>query len=315
MFFLLGQDYKSRSLDGQSTRWKDKTYGRWSNKNYGYIHGGRALRHAGALQRRLRLYQQWDEGDYEDEEYEDLEEPYTEDTYGANDYEDTEFPDGSLGDDGILEEAYAAYLDARRHFAQLKAARGYFPVVALADSGSSMAASSQSPKPPKGRGKGRGKVKGKPSYRQSNPPQKGSAAPRANATRCLRCGQVGHWAANCTASPTRTSPTPSTTSSPTKKAKTDSAMMVRDLAKHVPAGLPLLSSEGLYGIQAGGASSVVCRHDVLMRIIDHMKARGVPVVKIPLRHQQGVWIWRRRQQACRLVSQTSSLHRRSGWIH
>ena len=315
MFFLLGQDYKSRSLDGQSTRWKDKTYGRWSNKNYGYIHGGRALRHAGALQRRLRLYQQWDEGDYEDEEYEDLEEPYTEDTYGANDYEDTEFPDGSLGDDGILEEAYAAYLDARRHFAQLKAARGYFPVVALADSGSSMAASSQSPKPPKGRGKGRGKVKGKPSYRQSNPPQKGSAAPRANATRCLRCGQVGHWAASCTASPTRTSPTPSTTSSPTKKAKTDSAMMVRDLAKHVPAGLPLLSSEGLYGIQAGGASSVVCRHDVLMRIIDHMKARGVPVVKIPLCHQQGVWIWRRRQQACRLVSQTSSLHRRSGWIH
>ena len=92
-------------------------------------------------------------------------------------------------------------------------------------------------------------------------------------------------------------------------------MMVRDLAKHVPAGLPLLSSEGLYGIQAGGASSVVCGHDVLMRIIDHMKARGVPVVKISLRHQQGVWIWRRRQQACRLVSQTSSLHRRSGWIH
>ena len=146
------------------------------------IHGGRALQHAGALQRRLRLYQQWDEGDYEDEEYEDLEEPYTDNTYGANDYEDTEFPDGGLGDDGILEEAYAAYLDARRHFAQLKAARGYFPVVALADSGSSMAASSQSPKPPKGRGKGRGKIKGKPSYRQSNPPQKGSAASRANAT-------------------------------------------------------------------------------------------------------------------------------------
>ena len=53
--------------------------------------------------------------------------------------------------------------------------------------------------------------------------------------------------------------------------------MVRDLAKHVPAGLPLLSSEGLYGIQDGGASSVVCGHDALMRIIDHMKARGVPV--------------------------------------
>ena len=275
MFFLLGQDYKSRSTDSQSTRWKGKTYGRWSNKNYGYmVDEGYDMEEPYIDD---FAYQQWDDGDYENEEYEDFDEPYTEDTYGANDYEDTEFPDEGLGDDDNLEEAYAAYLDARRHFAQMKAARGYFPVVALADSGSSMAAGSQSPKPPEGRGKGRGKVKGKPSYRQSNPPQKGSAASRANATRCLRCGQVGHWAANCTASPTRTSPTPSTTSSPTKKAKTDSAMMVRDLAKHVPAGLPLLSSEGLYGIQDGGASSVVCGHDVLMRIIDHMKERGVPV--------------------------------------
>ena len=39
--------------------------------------------------------------------------------------------------------ANAGYLDARKHFAQLKAARGYFPVVALADSGLSMAATMQ----------------------------------------------------------------------------------------------------------------------------------------------------------------------------
>ena len=45
------------------------------------------------------------------------------------------FPDESYGEDAPLEEAYASYLDARRHFAQLKAARGYFPVVALADGG------------------------------------------------------------------------------------------------------------------------------------------------------------------------------------
>ena len=42
MFVLLGQDYKSRSLDSQSTIWKGKTYGRWSNKNYGYTWWERA---------------------------------------------------------------------------------------------------------------------------------------------------------------------------------------------------------------------------------------------------------------------------------
>ena len=36
MFFLLGQDYKGRVMDSQTTRWKTKTYGRWSTKNYGY---------------------------------------------------------------------------------------------------------------------------------------------------------------------------------------------------------------------------------------------------------------------------------------
>ena len=276
MFFLLGQDYKGRVMDSQTTRWKTKTYGRWPTKNYGY-HADDAYAYENEEPYTDDYaYQQWDDGAYDDDEFEDFDEPYDEETYAAGDYEDTEFPDDGLGDDGTLEEAYASYLDARRHFANLKAARGYFPVVALAESSQSMAASSQSSKPPKGKGKGKGKVKGKPSQRQANPPQRGSAASRANATRCLRCGQVGHWAANCTASPSRSSP-PSTTSSPTKKAKTESAMMVRDLAKQPAPGLPLMGQDGLYGIQDGGASSVVCGHDVLMSIIDHMTARGVPL--------------------------------------
>lgn len=54
-------------------------------------------------------------------------------------------------------------------------------------------------------------------------------------------------------------------------------MMVRDLAKQPAPGLPLMGQDGLYGIQDGGASSVVCGHDVLMSIIDHMTARGVPL--------------------------------------
>ena len=49
----------------------------------------------------------------------------TEDGYYHNDENSGDF-------DGALEEAYAAYLDARRQFANLRAARGYYPVVALA---------------------------------------------------------------------------------------------------------------------------------------------------------------------------------------
>eukprot|EP00435_Cladocopium_sp_Y103_P007119 s2224_g2.t1 len=278
MYFLLGQDYKGRNVDSQTTRWKTKTYGRWSNKNYGYL-----VDEPYDLEEPYDedyAYQQWEEP-YEDYEADEGDELYDEDAYGAYDYEDTEFPDETYGKDGALEEAYTSYLDARRHFAQMKAARGYFLVVALADSGSSMAAGPQSPISPKGKSKGKGKVKGKPSYRQVNPPRRGSASSRANATRCLRCGQIGHWAANCTASPSKatskTSPTTSTTSSPTKKAKTETAMMVRDLAKSSSIGIPLLSHEGFYGIQDGGASFVVCGHEVLMRIIDHMKLRGVLV--------------------------------------
>ena len=46
----------------------------------------------------------------------------TEDGYYHNDENSGDF-------DGALEEAYAAYLDARRQFANLRAARGYYPVL------------------------------------------------------------------------------------------------------------------------------------------------------------------------------------------
>ena len=224
-------------------------------------------------------YQQWDDDETYGKDYGDeWDESYNEDTYNAADYEDPDFPDEPLDDGGELEEAYTTYLDARRHFAQMKAARGYFPIVALTDGGQSMQGSSQAPRSPsKGKSKGKGKIKGKPSLRQSNPPQRGSAASRANATRCLRCGQIGHWAANCTSPTSKASPTSSTTSSPSKKAKTESTMMVCDLARQVPKGLPLLGADGFFGIQDGGASSVVCGHDVLMNIIDHLVLRGVPI--------------------------------------
>ena len=42
-----------------------------------------------------------------------------------------------------MEEAYAAYLDARHQFANLRAVRGYYPVVALAPDAAGGGASSQ----------------------------------------------------------------------------------------------------------------------------------------------------------------------------
>ena len=54
--------------------------------------------------------------------------------YEAEDtIEETYYQADDLQDyDGAMEEAYGAYLDTRRQFANLRAARGYYPVVALA---------------------------------------------------------------------------------------------------------------------------------------------------------------------------------------
>ena len=49
-------------------------------------------------------------------------------------------------------------------------------------------------------------------------------------------------------------------------------MMVTDTAMHADEGIPHLSSKGWFGIQDGGASSMVIGHNTL---IDHMGERGV----------------------------------------
>lgn len=97
------------------------------------------------------------EGDYPNE-FEDAEETYYEDA-ADGDYDASwdqqaagETEDGYYENeessgvfDGALEEAYAAHLDPRRQFANLRAARGYNPVVAVAPDASPSSSGSQHP--------------------------------------------------------------------------------------------------------------------------------------------------------------------------
>lgn len=132
----------------------------------------------------------WDLPD-EEIETEELEEDY-QPTYFEEDYEVDE--DVYAEAEQNFEEAYAAYLDARRQMANLKASRGYYPVVALTDATALLTAASTPPTSqlPKGSGKGKnkGKGKGKPKGKSGSAWQSkgGQIQARGQATKCLRCG-------------------------------------------------------------------------------------------------------------------------------
>ena len=226
LFLLYGQDYKAggRSPDRRpQARWKGRGYAAFDEEPNEST---------------------WDDAYYEDEWYE-AEEPY------VPDYEDAAFDDEAIyygGEDEFNDDydgydedaasmaeaydsAYATYMDARQRFQQLKLARGYLPVVALTDGQTAAASSSTSPTGrgkghDKGRGKGKGKSKskGKGSNTIRYPPSSGGKADpkgRAKAATasmtCLRCGQLGHWAASCpqnakgSSSPSNKRPAPSST--------------------------------------------------------------------------------------------------------
>ena len=114
---------------------------------------------------------------------------------------------------GVHDAACAAYLDARRRFSDLKLSRGYLPIVALSDPAARNLNPRVSPSPtpsPSSKGKkgksGKGTPKGgslkgksgascwfsESPMKQHHPRGRASAA-----LHCLRCGQPGHFAANC----------------------------------------------------------------------------------------------------------------------
>ena len=140
---------------------------------------------------------------------------YEEDTAGFDDnaayYGDEAPPEDPQEQAEEYDSAFAAYLDARKRFNDIKLARGYLPIVALSEAGAGLSpgiSPSASPSSSPGRGKGKGKPKGKNKGKGGRttvkyPPRgPGKADPRGRARAalasmtCLRCGQQGHTTYN-----------------------------------------------------------------------------------------------------------------------
>eukprot|EP00435_Cladocopium_sp_Y103_P043761 s915_g12.t1 len=210
MYYLFGQDYRGRN-DVQWRGANARTGHRWPRRGYAYT---------------AEEAYEYDEEDFPEDDYSQDFVDASEEAYYENaeeDYDpswDGQAADGEVTEetyyqgeadeyDGVMEEAYAAYLDARRQFANLRAARGYFPVVALSPDASPGSTGAQYPLSPtssissKGRGKSKGKRKGSVSKgkgRNANPPQKGTPSSRAasyfgSSANCFICGKPGHLAA------------------------------------------------------------------------------------------------------------------------
>ena len=283
MFLLFGQDYRRTTAEpSRGFRGKGTSTGapRWSSY------------------RGHSAYSAYDEAAAEDEYEYDPEETYAADENDTYEYDYAEDPgvpweaddlywqeeqpwedqafyeqqdDGAQDEE--YEEVFATYLDARRRFADLKAARGFWPVMAVPPTTSTTSSSPPSSfapskgKPTKGKGKG-GKFKGKggtrPFYQKGSAPQRASSA----AAVCLRCGQSGHYSDACP-NPSSKSTTPGGSQSPVKKAKTTEsfAYMVHS---YVDAG----HHRTMLGTLDNGASSVLVGHNTLMKNLKILHGLG-----------------------------------------
>ena len=274
MFLILGQDHKS-AVSRDDKKWHRG--GHRTGRGYAAFYEDDE--------------NEWEEIEGEDaywgdgwEDYEspgDYEQEYAvEFDQDAVYYQEDEIDGPQDYDVEAYDTAYAAYQDARKRFTDLKLARGYLPVVALADpaAGNVSPGVSQAPYSPsrsggskgggkKGKGGGRkGKGKGKATFRYTPaPPKQADPRGRAAAAICLRCGQVGHTTATCPVQAKqgvkRSSPTES-------MAKNDEAMVIF---------VDIFGQERVdCAMMDPGASAFLCGYGPFKRYIEYLIELGFP---------------------------------------
>ena len=210
LYLLFGQDHRHAHV---AQRRIPLQQGRWKNLR---------LVHAVTEEAEAEGDWEYDQAYYDEDGTEawpdEDESPY--DTYWQEEedpvfYEAAE-ADESLFDTEEFDQIYAAYTDAKQRMQQLRQSRGFYPVVAMVDQRQMpYSPSSQSPSsPPHGGGKKgknrKGKGKSGKSSSSASTSGKGptgkararDALPAMETRTCLRCGKVGHLAANCSSKST-----------------------------------------------------------------------------------------------------------------
>ena len=207
-------------------------------------------------------------------------------------YYNDEPVDETLFDVEQYDVACATYIDAKKKMNALRAARGFWPVVAVpGDSvpANSVQVMSQRPFQPtsgsqsKGKHhKGKGKGKGKGSSKSHNVSKgKGTAKQRSQSLMeqmCVRCGQYGHSVSTC---PTRS--TSSSSSANKKRPADDSGMVAMAMPTEPFSNDHWITRDPDACIQDGGASAFLAGSEYLLRYLKWLEHIGFDVQIIPFK--------------------------------
>ena len=290
LYLIFGQDQKGTNV-GDRPRYQHRGKGGKSRHYYAEEESGyyndddddgsyELVDDFGYYEGHEEPFEQHDE--WAEDEYFDQEAGYFQDDENVSDFADTPFPVDTY------DEAYAAYVDARKRFSDLRLSRGFLPVVALSDPSAGnlspgLSSPGHSPSHSKGKkggfGKGfgggrTGKGKGKNVVRYNKPPMKNpETRAKGKTLTCLRCGRPGHFAAECTV--------PRSMASSTSGSNKRSASTIEAMAKFEDAHVTFVDSTGQerhdVTLLDPGASAFLCGYGPLARYLNYLKLHGFPV--------------------------------------